>query len=203
MTEVNTKPNYKDVQAGSYENSFGQPAYLPAEYEQYRADVNTDDFYRSGDNSGAGSFLLGALVGGVIGAAAALILAPKTGSEMRQDLSTQASQLKNKSIELSTVAKEKATELSVVAKEKTEELGKTIQEQSGQLVDKVKSMTSKTTVPTDDGTVSAEGEESIDFVNEITEEAAEEEELTATGEAFVKAVVGEDAISSNDEQTKA
>lgn len=204
LTEVNEKQHYKDVQVtGAYDNSNGRVAYLPAEYEQYRRENNTDDFYRSSDTSGAGSFLLGALVGGVIGAAAALVFAPKTGSEMRQDLTSQASQLKSKSIEISTVAKEKASELSAVAKEKTGELSKTIQEQSGQIVDKVKSMTSKTTVPTDDGTASSEGEESIEFIHQVAENIAEdEEELTATGEAILKAVVGEEAETSTEDEDK-
>ena len=158
----NNDPQYNQGGQG-YENAYGQPSYLPANYD-YNKNY-TDSFYDENESSGAGSFLMGALVGGVIGAAAALFLAPKTGSEMRGDLTTQATQLKDKSIEISSVAKEKATELTSVAKEKTGELSKTIQEQSGQLVDKVKSMKSKTSMPMDDGTASSEGEESIDFVD--------------------------------------
>ncbi|MFS0689156.1 YtxH domain-containing protein [Sporosarcina sp. 179-K 8C2 HS] len=167
------KPNYNDAQYDhhyygnqEYKNTFGEPSQLPVSYP-YRS--NTDDFYDN-DDSGAGSFLLGALVGGVIGAAAALFLAPKTGREMRDDFSEQAVQLKNKGIELSTVAKDKATEITSVAKEKTDGLTKTIQEQSGQIVDKVKSMANKTSVPMDDGTASSEGEEAIDFVGTSTEQ---------------------------------
>ena len=103
--------------------------------------------------------------------------------------------MKDKSIEISSVAKEKATELTSVAKEKTGELSKTIQEQSGQFVDKVKSMKSKTSMPMDDGTASSEGEESIDFVDTAKskiENAVEagEESMTATAEAIKEAVVG-------------
>ncbi|MFD1207188.1 MULTISPECIES: YtxH domain-containing protein [Sporosarcina] len=170
MTEKqNYKPNYSDSKydhqydSNRYKNTFGEPSNLPVNYP-YRS-TNTDDFYRDEDNSGAGSFLLGALVGGVIGAAAALFLAPKTGKEMRDDFSEQAVQIKNKSIELSAVAKDKATELTSVAKEKTDGLTKSIQEQSGQLVDKVKSMANKTSLPMDDGTVSSEGEEAVDYVD--------------------------------------
>lgn len=166
------KPNYNDAHYDrqyygnqEYKNTYGEPSHLPVNYP-YRS--NTDDFYDD-DNSGAGSFLLGALVGGVIGAAAALFLAPKTGQEMRDDFSEQAVQLKNKGIELSAVAKDKATEITSVAKGKTDDLTKSIQEQSGQLVDKVKSMKNKTSVPMDDGTASSEGEEGIDFVDTKTE----------------------------------
>ena len=106
------KPNYNDANYNhqyygnqEYKNTFGEASHLPVNYP-YRS--NTDDFYDD-DNSGAGSFLMGAIVGGVIGAAAALFLAPKTGREMRDDFSEQAVHLKNKGIELSSVAKDKAT----------------------------------------------------------------------------------------------
>ncbi|MBD7984337.1 YtxH domain-containing protein [Sporosarcina sp. Sa2YVA2] len=204
------KPNYNDSQYDhhyhgeqDYKNSFGEAAHLPVTYPyQY----NTDDFYED-DSSNAGSFLLGALVGGVIGAAAALFLAPKTGREMREDFTEQATQIKNKSIELSSVAKDKtmefssvakdkasefssvakdkATEFSSAAKEKTEDLSKSIQEQSGQIVDKVKSMTNKTSIPMDDGTVSSEGEEAVDYVENSTNKNKEAAKDKTTGNSDV------------------
>ncbi|WP_301109427.1 YtxH domain-containing protein [Sporosarcina sp.] len=176
MTE--NKPNYNENQ-GTYTNTYGQPQY-PANYT-YRS---TNDLYEE-ESNGTGSFLAGAIIGGIIGAATALFLAPKTGREMREDFTTQASQLKDKSIELSSTAKEKAVELSSAAKDKTadltdtakektaaftsaakdktSELSQTIQVQSGQLMDKVKSATAKTSIPMDDGTVSSEGEEATDY----------------------------------------
>jgi gas vesicle protein len=196
MSERRTmKPNYNDpnynheYQNGNkqYENSYGEPVYLPANYEYDRNYTNS--FYEENGGSGTGSFLLGALVGGVIGAAAALFLAPKSGSEMREDLTVQATQFKDKSIEISTVAKEKATEFTSVAKERTGEISKSIQEQSGQLVDKVKSMTSKTSVPMDDGTASSEGEEAIDFIDKVAGSAIGGEQVTSVGEALKNAVV--------------
>ncbi|WP_262173552.1 YtxH domain-containing protein [Saccharococcus sp. Marseille-Q5394] len=182
------KPNYNDAHFDhqyygnqEYKNTFGEPSHLPVNYP-YRS--NTDDFYDD-DDTGAGSFLLGALVGGVIGAAAALFLAPKTGREMRDDFSEQAVNLKNKGIELSAVAKDKATEITSVAKEKTDGLTKSIQEQSGQIVDKVKSMANKTSVPMDDGTASSEGEEAIDFVGTTTEQDKQAAEDVTTGNSDV------------------
>ncbi|MBO1912883.1 hypothetical protein J4G37_49775, partial [Microvirga sp. 3-52] len=90
--------------------------------------------------------------------------------------------------EYSSAAKEKATEFSAAAKEKTGEVSKTIQEQSGQLVDKVKSIKSKTTIPLDDGTVSAEGEEPTTFVDQATEQLGDEDVVTTTAEAIKEAV---------------
>ena len=231
-------PNYTNE--GQHEQS-----YMPNQYD-YNDRGYTDSFYDEYEyvDSGAGSFLLGAVVGGVIGAVAALFLAPKTGKEMREDFTSQAGQLKEKGIEISAVAKDKATEftsiakdkateysevaknkateytsvakekaseyssvakdkasgytsaakdkaseISAVAKEKTEGVTKSIQEQSGQIVDKVKSIRSKTSIPMDDGTVSAEGEEPTDYIQSSVEELADEDEITTTAEAIKEAVV--------------
>ncbi|WHX99637.1 YtxH domain-containing protein [Neobacillus sp. DY30] len=46
------------------------------------------------------SFLLGALVGGLVGAAAAIFLAPKTGRELRSTLNNQAGAIKEKTVQL-------------------------------------------------------------------------------------------------------
>jgi gas vesicle protein len=201
-------------------------SYMPNQYD-YNDRGYTDSFYDEYEyvDSGAGSFLVGAIVGGVLGAAAALFLAPKTGKEMREDFTSQASQLKEKGIEIGTVAKdkateyttiakdkateyssvakdkateyssaakEKATEFSAAAKEKTGEVSKSIQEQSGQLVDKLKSIKSKTTIPLDDGTVSAEGEEPTAFVEQAVEQLGDEDVVTTTAEAIKEAVTNTD-----------
>lgn len=55
---------------------------------------------QSKSEDSAGSFLLGALVGGLVGAAAAIFLAPKTGKELRSTLNNQAGTLKEKTIQL-------------------------------------------------------------------------------------------------------
>lgn len=46
------------------------------------------------------SFLLGAFIGGLVGAAAAIFLAPKSGRELRSTLNTQAGTLKEKTVQL-------------------------------------------------------------------------------------------------------
>ncbi|KXH87160.1 YtxH domain-containing protein [Sporosarcina sp. HYO08] len=202
-----TKPNYNDQQMNQeyqsrkdlYENTYGQEAYLPTNYHP------AHNVYKEDDGSGAASFLYGALVGGVIGAAAALFLAPKSGSEMREDFSQQASQLKDKSIEISAVAKEKASGFTSVAKEKSGELSKTFQEQSGQIVNKVKSLKPKASMPMDDGTASSEGEESMEYVQQKANDSVDtldENNLTATAEAFKDAVAGDQNQSPSNQSTK-
>ena len=78
------------------------------------------------------NFTVGAIVGALAGAAIALLYAPKPGADLRQNVASQAETLKDKSMELSSIAKEKTAQLSSQLKE-----------QSTHLVDKVKAITSK------------------------------------------------------------
>jgi gas vesicle protein len=82
------------------------------------------------EKSGSGSgFTAGIITGAVVGAAAALLLAPKSGKEMQvlvkekipsgnSDGSGKLSQVKEKAADLAEQAKEKATGLTEQAKEK-------------------------------------------------------------------------------------
>lgn len=54
--------------------------------------------YSNGDE-GSGKFLIGLLAGCAIGAAVGLMFAPKTGSELRQQLSSTTDRLKQKAAE--------------------------------------------------------------------------------------------------------
>lgn len=97
-------------------------------------------------------FVIGAFVGGIVGAAVGLLLAPKTGRDLRSDVASQAVNLREKGVVLSSSAKEKTLQLS-----------NQLKEQSTHLVDKVKTKTSKVPTVYDDGTVSSEGEEPLDL----------------------------------------
>jgi gas vesicle protein len=178
----NYKPNYNEAQYNHefYNNKSKQTeAYLPQAYEYQNG--NRDSLY-SNDEVNSKDFVIGALVGGIIGAAAALFLAPKTGRELRENVSSQAMQLKDKTVDLSSTAKEKTTHLSTQLKE-----------QSGQIVEKVKGMKSKSSAPMDDGTASSEGEEPLDFLETVTNSIDEtpnenNKGLTATAQALQEAV---------------
>ena len=117
-------------------------------------------------------FVIGALVGGIIGAAAGLLLAPKAGSELRGDVAHQAVNIKDKSVELSQQLKDQST----------------------QLVDKVKSKTSKAPTVFDDGTVSSEGEEPLDEVVSAVEDVIAEatEGIEAVADAAEEKLDGAD-----------
>lgn len=130
------KPNYNEVK--------NELPNLPQVY------TGTDAIYEE-ESVNMKDFVIGALVGGIVGAAAGLLLAPKTGRDLRSDVATQAISLKDKSVTLSSSAKEKTVQIS-----------NQLKEQSTQLVDKVKSKTSKVPTVYDDGTVSYEGEEPLE-----------------------------------------
>ena len=100
---------------------------------------SNETIYGTQDSVNVKDFVIGVLVGGIIGAAAGLLLAPKSGSELRTDAATQAIRIKDKSVELSSQLKEQST----------------------QLVEKVKK-TPKSAPVLDDGTVSSEGEEPLE-----------------------------------------
>jgi gas vesicle protein len=135
---------------------------------------SNETIYGESDSVNAKDFVIGVLVGGIIGAAAGLLLAPKAGSEIRSVAATQAVKLKDKSVALSSTAKDKTVQLSSQLKE-----------QSSHLVEKVKTKTQKTAPVLDDGTVSSEGEETLEeFVTsaESTEPSVEEAVLEVLSE---------------------
>ena len=147
MTEKN-----QEVVNGSGSSNLPQVYYVDSNRAIYgeESSVNMKDF------------VIGALVGGIVGAAAGLLLAPKAGRELRGDVAHQAVNIKDKSFELSQQLKDQSTHL----------------------VDKVKSKTSKAPTVFDDGTVSSEGEEPLDevvsAVEEVITEATEGIEAVAT-----------------------
>ncbi|KGR73592.1 YtxH domain-containing protein [Ureibacillus manganicus] len=136
------KPNYNEVK--NHTN-------LPLQNS-----VSIDPIYRE-ETINMKDFIIGALIGGMVGAAAGLLLAPKTGRDLRNDVASQAITIRDKGVEFSSTAKEKTVQLS-----------NQLKEQSVNLVDKVKSKTTKVPTVFYDGTVSAEGEEPIELLeNEI------------------------------------
>lgn len=185
---VEQKPNYIEVRNVGYEEN-GQ-TLLPQTYERRAESLYSND----NGNVNIKDFIIGAFVGGVVGAATALFLAPKAGKELRNDVAIQASQFKEKSAELTSTAKEKTVELS-----------KKVQAQSGQLVDKVKSFKSTATPPLDDGTVSYEGEEPLDIMETmektIAEFEAEDKEHTAVSAAIEEAISDTDEKETNEKET--
>lgn len=94
-------------------------------------------------------FLIGSLVGGLIGAATALFLAPKTGKEVRENLGQQANVMKDRTGRFTSGAFEKSSGFANVAKEKTASLSQVVTEQSSQIMNKVRNITSTSKGETD------------------------------------------------------
>ncbi|MCM3611507.1 YtxH domain-containing protein [Planococcus sp. MERTA32b] len=172
----NQKPNYNNSQYNKdyYSNSgqnYQQSDYVP---QSYGMSSRYDDLYDYEEESGSGGFIAGALVGVVIGAAAALFLAPKSGKEFRGDLNNQVSTLKEKSQSSKSDSDNEGGGLKQQFKD-----------QSSKVVDKVKGMKGGSS-PMDDGTASSEGEESIDMhaTIENTVHESNKETETAGNDAF-------------------
>jgi gas vesicle protein len=75
----------------------------------------------SGQSGSASSFALGALIGGILGGAAALLLAPKTGEEMREEIADRYRKVSDEAVELMDAVCEHSIEMIDRAKEIAEE----------------------------------------------------------------------------------
>jgi gas vesicle protein len=134
--------------------------------EQNQYDLNGTT--RESNNSR--DFVTGAIVGGLAGALAALLLAPKSGKELRGTLNEQTSTLKSKGIDLASVAKEKAGGLK-----------ETVTQQSSTLVNKVKDIKNQ------NGMASQVEEGELQEVpTSMAETSSMENTHTATGEEIQK-----------------
>ncbi|WP_347862548.1 YtxH domain-containing protein [Salimicrobium sp. PL1-032A] len=102
-------------------------------------------------------FILGTVIGALIGAAAALFMAPKSGRELREDFN-----------ENSGVLKERAGEWKEQAVSTTSELSKNVSQKSQELGSKVK------TKVQGESTEEKEAEQAAQEVAEAIEEAARE-----------------------------
>ncbi|NRF92187.1 YtxH domain-containing protein [Paenibacillus frigoriresistens] len=107
-----------------------------------------------------GGLLLGLVIGGAVGAITSLLLAPKAGSELREDLSNtyrtfndKTSQLasavgqktqdivstvSDKTQDIASVVSEKTQEAASAVSEKTKDIANTISHQASEAVDKAK-----------------------------------------------------------------
>ncbi|MEF3307467.1 YtxH domain-containing protein [Paenibacillus sp. GYB004] len=92
----------------------------------------------SEQNGRGKDFLIGAVVGGVLGAVTALLFAPKSGKELRADLSDQAHKVSEKTQELAGTVGVKTKELADTVGVKTQEIAKQVTEQTGEWVQKAK-----------------------------------------------------------------
>ena len=74
------------------------------------------------DSSAAKGFVVGVLTGGIIGAAIALLYAPKSGKELRADIKNKAGEIADEAEQYLTAAKHKAVDIINEGKKKSETL---------------------------------------------------------------------------------
>ncbi|MHA0857869.1 YtxH domain-containing protein [Paenibacillus sp. CMAA1364] len=91
---------------------------------------------------GNNTFLKGALIGGLLGAAAALLFAPKPGVELRGDLGDKLSLATDKTKEVATVVSDKASELAKNVSTKSSDVAKSVMEGTQHVVESVRSSAS-------------------------------------------------------------
>lgn len=138
--------------------------------EQNQHDMNGS----MNDNSNSRDFVIGAVVGGLAGALTALLLAPKSGKELRGTLTEQTSTLKGKGVNLASVAKEKASGLK-----------ETVSQQSTTIVNKVKDMKNNQGNQTSEENSENEGELQ-QVPTSMAETSTMDNTHTATGEEIQK-----------------
>lgn len=83
------------------------------------------------------NFLIGAVVGGVLGAITALVLAPKPGKELREDISNQVDKISGKTVELAGTVGGKTQELAKVVSTQSVELASKAREVAGAIAEVV------------------------------------------------------------------
>lgn len=107
------------------------------------------------DNINSKDFIIGTLIGGIVGAGLALVFAPKSGRELRQDINKGASQMVDKASDWKEIAQEKGGEFKEVAYEKGSELKKkaidSTQELTKVVSDKTKDITKTVQTKIDEG----------------------------------------------------
>lgn len=99
------------------------------------------------EESSAATKLTYLLVGGGIGAILALLFAPKSGQELREDIADATRKGIEKSKETAAQLQEKAGEYYEVSRERASELYQTAAEKAGALTEKAKSVAASTANP--------------------------------------------------------
>ena len=112
-------------------------------------------------------FVIGTLIGGIIGASVALLYAPKAGKDLRQDINTGADQVRERASEWKNTAYDTGNELYERAQESSKNLGEKIKQKKDDIQERVEYLRSEN---------KEQGQEIAEDVAEAIEEAADEME---------------------------
>ncbi|WP_153979946.1 YtxH domain-containing protein [Paenibacillus xylanilyticus] len=84
------------------------------------------------------TFAKGIFIGGLLGAAAALLFAPKPGRELRGDLTEKVGMVTDRTKEVAAVVSDKATELAKTVSTKTADIAKTVNQGRNDVMESVR-----------------------------------------------------------------
>ena len=98
----------------------------------------------SEQNNDFGAFLAGFVIGGLVGAATALILAPQSGDEMRAQLSQKSHDLRDMSTERAHQYQERAQTAVTDVRHRATDVGSQAQDQARLVLDKGKQRLGRT-----------------------------------------------------------
>jgi gas vesicle protein len=87
------------------------------------------------DNDDFGTFLAGFVIGGLVGAAVAMLMAPQTGEETRTMIKEKSIELKDRAVEYSETAREKAEKALEDARARADEALEELRQRSNELAE--------------------------------------------------------------------
>ncbi len=88
------------------------------------------------NDSDIGAFLSGFVIGGLVGAAVALILAPQSGEETRAQIRQKSIEIRDRAEDTVEDARKRAEETAAVARKRAEELARDAREKATELQEK-------------------------------------------------------------------
>jgi gas vesicle protein len=94
----------------------------------------------SDNNMNGKDFLLGAVVGGIIGAITALLVAPKPGEELRADIKDTVNTVSTKTQEIANQVSDRSQSIAKNVSERSQVIAKNVGIHTTDLVDKAKEL---------------------------------------------------------------
>jgi gas vesicle protein len=128
---------------------------------------------------------LGTVVGAAVGATATLLVSPKSGDEVREDIGNQLTKGKNKTAEMKNELTNKLGELSEIVNESTSTVSQSVKEQSEKVMNEAVQVLNKINQKDDSGIVElkklvrelmVEGNHASEEIREIVENELKEME---------------------------
>ncbi|WP_020616965.1 YtxH domain-containing protein [Paenibacillus daejeonensis] len=126
----------------------------------------------------SGGFLIGALVGSIVGAVGALLLAPKSGKELRKDIAEGAQQVSEKTVQTAHVIGEQTSKIAGQVGEQTSQLVDKAKTAAGSVAGEVRAWRERRTSKAEISSAVSETVDAVDAVDSVdAADAVEPSEL--------------------------